>query len=72
MSGIDPEIDRVLKHMIKRNPQMEDPKNKIELLAGEITQVFMQGVRVGESIARRRYMMDATIKPVDFLLDERE
>lgn len=72
MSGIDPEIDRVLKHMIRRNPKMEDPKNKIELLAGEITQVFMQGVRVGESIARKRYMMDNTIKPVDFLLEERE
>ena len=70
MSGIDPEIDRVLKHMIKRNPKMEDPKNKIELLAGEITQVFMQGVRVGESVARKRYLMDSTVKPVDLLLNQ--
>ncbi len=72
MSEIDPEIDRVLKHMIRRNPKMNDPKNKIEMLAGEITQVFMQGVRVGESVARKRYMMDPTIKPVDFLQQERE
>ena len=72
MSGIDPEIDRVLKHMIRRNPKMEDPKNKIEILAGDITRVFMQGVRVGESVARKRYMMDPTVKPVDFLQQERE
>ena len=51
---------------------MKDPKNKIEMLAGEVTQVFMQGVRVGEAVARKRYMMDPTVKPVDFLQQERE
>ena len=72
MSKIDPRIDRVIKRMIRRNPEMEDPKNKIEVLAGDITRVFMQGVQVGESIAREKYRMDNTVKPVDFLQEERE
>lgn len=72
MSKIHPKIDAVLNRMIRRNPEMEDPKNKITVLAGDITVVFMQGVQVGEEIAREEYMMDPTIKPVDFLQQERE
>lgn len=61
---IDPEVDRVLEAMRKRNPQLKDPKNKIVILAGDLTVLFMQGVRVGESIAKRKYMLDSKVKRV--------
>tara|TARA_R110000824_G_scaffold267826_1_gene456617 strand:+ start:370 stop:618 length:249 start_codon:yes stop_codon:yes gene_type:complete len=66
---IDPEVDRQLYAIIQRF-EAEDACKVIHMLGGEVTRIFMQGVQIGEAVARRKYLMDPKVKPVDFLYGE--